>query len=142
MRYRAKFGLLGWIYVALPCWLIVRKVSSLNSGHRNGALGLLFVVLCVVFGFQRVLNHIFIYWEVDSSGLRERCLWNERSIPWQEVTRISGWMPEHPWSDSLALHYARSAPLSDSGTVVAAPEDRQQFLTHLHRYAPKATFDV
>ena len=130
------------MYVALPCWLIVLRVSSLNSGHRSDALGSLFVILFVVFGLQRVMNHIFIYWEVNSSGLRECCLWNEKTIPWQEVTRISGWLPEQPWSDSLAIHYARSAPLSDSGTVVATPQDRQQFLADLHRYAPKAAFDA
>jgi hypothetical protein len=122
------------------CFLIVLKISELKSGHHNAALSPV-ALIWIFFGLWRTLSQIFIYWDVDSSGLRERRLWNERTIPWQEVTRVSGWM-DRPSSDALAVHYARSAPLSDSGTVVATPEDRQQFLADLHRYAPQAAFDV
>jgi hypothetical protein len=140
MRFRAKFGLQGWLSVAMLCFLIVLKISELKSGHHNAALSPL-VLMWIVFGLGRVLSQIFIYWDVDSTGVRERRLWSERTIPWQEVTRVSGWM-DRPSSDALVLHYARPAPLSDSGTVVAAPDDRQQFLSDLHRFAPQATFDV
>jgi hypothetical protein len=140
MRFRAKFGLHGWLSVAMLCFLIVLKISELKSRHHNAALSPL-LLMWIVFGFGRVLIQIFVYWDVDSTGLRERRLWSKRAIPWQEVIRVSGWM-DRPSSYALAIDYARPAPLSDSGTVVAAPEDRQQFLSDLHRFAPQATFDV
>jgi hypothetical protein len=81
-----------------------------------------------------------VYWDLDSAGLHERRLWGERKIPWQEVIRVSAWNPEQTSSDFLAVHYARSAPMSDRGSVIANPDDRKQFLAGLRRYAPLTVF--
>jgi hypothetical protein len=42
----------------------------------------------------------------------------------------------------LQVDYARPAPMSDRGHVLANPEDREQFIRTLRRFAPQATFDV
>ena len=89
-----------------------------------------------------VLTKLFVYWDVNSGCLRERRLWNTKEVAWQEVTHVGAWNPKQPASDTLAIHYARSTPMSDRGDVIAAPEDRQQFIAALRRFAPHATFDV
>jgi len=136
MRFRAKFGLLGWVYVGSALLVLVLRLSR---GHHNEVLTTLAVFLPVFAAFK-ILAQIFIYWDLDSAGLHERRLWGEKRIPWQEVTRVSAWN-ERPSSDFLAVHYARSAPMSDQGSVIANP-DRDHFLADLRRYAPLAVFDV
>jgi hypothetical protein len=138
MRFRAKFGLLGWAYVGSALLVLVLR---LGRGHHNDVLATLAVFLPVFAAFK-ILAQIVVYWDLDSVGLHERRLWGERQIPWQEVTRVSAWNPERPSSDFLAVHYARSAPMSDRGSVIANPDDRDQFLADLRRYAPLAVFDV
>jgi hypothetical protein len=128
MRFRAKFGLLGWVYVGLTLLILVLRLSR---GHHNEVLTTLAVFLPVSAAFK-ILAQIFIYWDLDSAGLHERRLWGEKKIPWQEVTRVSAWN-ERPSSDFLAVHYARSAPMSDQGSVIANPDDRDHFLADLRR---------
>lgn len=90
----------------------------------------------------RTLSQAFIYWDVDPEGLRERRLLSTRSIPWQEVVHVGSWRPNQPASDYLEIDYARPAPISDRGTVIANPEDRSGFISALRRFAPQANFDV
>jgi hypothetical protein len=142
MRYRAKFGILGWLYVALPCFVILLKISGFRSGIHSSLLTYSYVGLVSFLGLVRVSRQIFTYWQLDSSGLRERMLWRQRDISWQEVARVSGYPCSQPGSNSLSIDYARPAPLSDRGTIIANPENRRQFLADLHRFAPQAVYDV
>jgi hypothetical protein len=88
---------------------------------------------------QQVLFHLFIYWDLDADHLHERRLWNTRDVGWQEVTHIGPWGQS---SQYLVVDHARLAPMSDSGSLIANPEDRSGFISALHRYAPQASFDV
>lgn len=90
----------------------------------------------------RGLNQGFIYWEIDNDGLRERRLWHSKQVPWQDVVHVGSWHPNQPSSDYLEIDYARPAPMSDRGSVIANPEDRSGFLAALHRFAPNADFEV
>ena len=135
MRFRAKFGALGWCWVGLACLALVLWFSGL----RSGTLGWL-VICYALMALQRVLMQIFVYWDVDDDGLRERCLRNTREVAWREVQHVGGW--PKPWSDSLAIDFARPAPLSDRGSIIANPEDREEFISTLRRFAPQAAFDV
>jgi len=101
-------------------------------------LALCFVSMAV----QRALFQAFIYWEVNPSHLRERRLWNTKEIPWKDVVHIGCWHLNEPSSDYLEIDYARPAPLSDRGSVIANPEDRSGFLAALHRFATQANVDV
>lgn len=139
MRFRAKFGLLGWVYVAFASFVIV---LILSPRQHHGDQRFFAVLPTLVLAVLRILSQIFIYWEINSDGLRVRRFWDEKTIPWQEVTRVGAWNPKHASSDVLAIDYFRSAPMSDQGSVIANPEDRQQFLANLRRYAPQAVFDV
>jgi hypothetical protein len=137
MRFRAKFGALGWCWAGLAGFVLVLWSSGLRTGGFGG-----FSVLIVLLAIQRVLLHAFVYWDVLSDGLRERRLWNTREVAWREVQHVGGWRPSQPSSDSLAIDFARPAPLSDRGSIIANPEDREEFIAALRRFAPQAAFDV
>ncbi len=137
MRFRAKFGALGWCWVGLACFVVVLLCSGLRAGGFGD-----FAVLIVLFAMQRVLLHAFTYWDVLSDCLRERRLWNTREVAWREVQHVGGWRPSQPSSDSLAIDFARPAPLSDRGSIIAHPEDRSAFIAALRKFAPQAAFDV
>ena len=137
MRFRAKFGALGWCYVGLACFFAFLWISGdRHVGFVSLVLGFSLLTL------QRVLNHIFVYWDIDSIRLFERRLWNTREIPWCEITNIASWTPDQPSSDFLEVSFARPAPMSDRGSVIANPEDREAFIAALHKFAPQAEFDV
>ena len=138
MRFRAKFGFLGWAYIAMALFALLLKISP---GRPSEVLGL-FAILWTVFAALRILFQIFIYWDLDSSGLHEQRLWGKRNVAWQEVTRVSAWNPKQPASATLAVDFARPAPMSDRGRVIANPENHQRFLAELRRYAPQAIFEV
>lgn len=135
MRFRAKFGLIGWGYVAFA--LLVLMFTPWHDRQRN-----YFNVPMLIFAAMRITSYFFVYWDVDATGLHERRFWGERKIPWQEVRRVSAWVETQPWSDTLAVHYSRPAPMSDAGSIIASPDGRRQFIAYLRRYAPSAQFDV
>jgi hypothetical protein len=137
MRFRAKFGALGWCWVSIACFVLVLWFSGLHS-RKIDFLAVIFVILASL----RVLNQILIYWDLNSDSLREHRLWNKKEVAWVEVTHVGSWHPKQPSSDYLAIDYFSSAPLSHQGRIVACPEDRAGFLAALRKFAPQAVFDV
>ena len=75
-------------------------------------------------------------------SFRAHSFWTLKEVPWEEVTHVGSYFPIQPSSDLLAVEHARPAPMSDSGRILADPQDREQFLATLRRYAPQATFEV
>jgi hypothetical protein len=122
----------------MACLVIILQVSP---GHHNRSLGFM-SFFWIINASTIVLTNVLVYWDVNSNCLRERRLWHTREVAWSEVTHVGAWNPEQPASDTLAIHYARPAPMSDKGDVIANPDDRQQFIAALRRFAPQATFDV
>lgn len=91
---------------------------------------------------MRVFQNRFVYWDVESAGLCEHRFWKTKAVPWEEITQVSGFFTgKHP-SLTITVDYSRSAPMSDRGHILADPEDRDQFIAALRRYAPNASFDV
>jgi hypothetical protein len=85
---------------------------------------------------------IFIYWDVDDDGLRERRLWKTKEVAWRNVRHVGAWNPSQPASDYLAIDFARPAPTPGRSRIIAHPEDRTAFIAALRRFAPQAVFDV
>jgi hypothetical protein len=137
MLFRARFGALGWCQVSLATFALFLWLSGLHS--RSISILAFFLALIAL---QRVFNYAFIYWELDSKSFRERRFWNTKEIQWGEVTHVGSFIPSQPSSDYLEVDFARPALMSESGRIIAHPEDRQQFLASLHRFAPQAHFDV
>lgn len=134
MRFRPKFGLQGWSWVALGCL----STLLLARAHSNRLLWSVWPILALQFIFGKV----FIYWEVDASGLHERRFWRRKEIAWDEITHVGSWIPSQPGSDYVAVDYGRPAPMSDRGSVIANPADRAEFIAALRRFAPQADFEV
>ena len=90
MRFRAKFGALGYCWVGLAClWTVL----LLFGPHRDRTV--LFTFTSASAALLRILNHRFIYWDVQDDRLRERRLWRAKEIAWQEITHVK------PWTNNL-----------------------------------------
>jgi hypothetical protein len=139
MRFRTKFGLLEWVWVAVACMIVL--ILLLDSGHKSPYRGLI-AAYWVLWAFVQAVSRFFVYWVLDSSGLRERRFWNTREIPWNEVTRVGSLNPKQPASGLLEVDFARPAPMSDRGHILAHPQDREHFIRALRRFAPQADFEV
>jgi hypothetical protein len=138
MRFRAKFGALGWIWVFLACDYIFDLIAGV--GHKSTQHPYL-AVLYMLLASQVVLNHFLTYWEMDSSSLRVRYFWTTREIAWAEVTHVGG-ANGRPSSGFLDVYYARPAPMSERGHFLANPNDRRAFVEELRKFAPQAEFEV
>lgn len=139
MRFRSKFGLLSWTYVSLALFGIVLRFGP---GHRSGHPQTFVLVVYIMCAAIYVIPQLLVYWDLSPEFLHERRLWSERNIAWEEVTRVSAWGQDPLSSSTLAIDYYRPAPMSDRGTIVANPIDRQQFLAEIRRHAPQATIEV
>jgi hypothetical protein len=138
MRFRAKFGALGWIFVSLACasiFILIVGVGHKSAQHRYLA------VVYMLLASQMVLYHFFTYWEMDSSSLRVHYFWTTKEIAWAEVTYVGG-ANGRPSSAFLDVYYARSAPMSERGHLLANPNDRRAFIEELRKFAPQAEFEV
>jgi hypothetical protein len=138
VKYRAHFGLFGWLQVGTACLCLI---LILSRGGHTFKVGLFPGFTICMLALQRVLNHLFTYWKLEQDGLRVRSMLFEKAIAWGEITSVSGFNG-NAGSSTLELDYARTGPLSDRGSVLANPEDRNEFLQGLHRFAPHATFEV
>ena len=72
--------------------------------------------------------------------MKERRLWQTREVPWIEVTQVGPAFKRN--SEFLAIDFARSAPMSDRGTITANPIDMKEFVAALRRFAPQSSFEL
>jgi hypothetical protein len=139
MKFRTKFGPQGWFVVSLACaYGYVVLLSPRGSPHSAWGFT---AAVWVWWAFLRILSYLFTYWELDSSSLRQHSYWSTKEVAWEEVTHVGG-LNGRPSSAVLEVDYARPAPMSDRGHILASPEDRQQFIAALRRFAPQAAFEV
>jgi len=99
--------------------------------------GWILLSLCVLLVLLAVLVYCFTYWDLDCTSLRQRKLWKEQKITWQEVTRVGrlGF-----GANVVKISYGHS--VEDYGWLLAAPRNRGDFIDTLRRYAPHAEFDL
>jgi len=135
MRFRARFGAVDYFWIAGLCLYIVLPFVMPNRGLHFAQ------ILSIAVASFQILTKTLTWWDLDSDGLKERRLWYTREIPWREVLRVGG-LNSRPASRILAIDYARPAPMSDRGQILASPGDRAQFLAALHRFVPTADFEV
>jgi hypothetical protein len=138
MRFRAKFGLIGWCVVFITCFNVFDSLSIKHSFSSWGVGDTFLAILAL----QWTLIKTLTYWKMGAGSLHERRLWNAKDIDWQEVTHVGASDSEHPDSGYVTIDYARPSPMSDRGRILADPADRALFLATLHKFAPQAEFDV
>lgn len=140
MRFRTKFGAQGYCLVSLA--ILYGCFALFGPHHLQRSMWGFAAAVWLWWAFVRIMSQLFNYWELDSDSFRIRSLWSTREIPWQEVTRVGSFNPKQPSSGFLEVDYARPAPMSARGHILANPEDREQFIAAMHRFAPQATFEV
>lgn len=138
MRFRYKFGALDGAWVWLALFMTVLWSSA--HGHRSTNLSIL-AASWIFLAALRVSNHLFVYWDLDSTGIRERRFWGIKQIPWSEVTLVQG-LNGSPSSNFLEVWSSRPSPISASDRVLAYPGNREEFIAALRRFAPQANFEV
>ncbi|MGA3046366.1 MAG: hypothetical protein ABSD67_07060 [Terracidiphilus sp.] len=134
-----KFGVDGWSQVAI---VFIWAVSWFTERHStdSGIIG--FFILIVIVPSLLALSRYFVYWDLNSHRLRERCFWSKKELTWDKVTRVSKFLPGVPWDRTVAVWYVNPSSRSGSSYIVVNPAERQQFISELQGFAVNATFEV
>ena len=141
MKFRAKFGVDGWLWMLLGLFQIFSSLR-VNFGLRAPGISLIGVGAGIVLGSVPLLRSLFLSWEFDYASLRERAFLRvTHDIPWHDVTEVSEFIPGSK-DDTLAVWYQNPKAKSGRSYLVARPNERQQFLDGVHKFAPTATIDV
>jgi hypothetical protein len=143
MKFRAKVQPLALNYLAVAvinfiCRLHAGKTLGLFSARCYGFGALIWLLVSLIV----FVRQNFIYWELDSTSLRQLWFWKKTAIHWQEVTRIGLMNYKRPASSGLEIDYIHAGPMTERGTMLANPVGREQFIAALRQFAANATFDV
>ena len=141
VKFRAKFGLDGCLWVLLGLFQIFSSLRG-HFGLRAPGISLIGVATGLALALVPLVRSMFLYWEFDLASFRERAFLRvTHNIPWHDITRVNEFIPGSE-DDTLAVWYQNPKSKSGSSFLTARPNQRQQFLEALHKYAPTATIDV
>jgi hypothetical protein len=141
VKFRAKFGLDGCLWVLLGLFQIFSSLRG-HFGLRAPGISLIGVATGLAIALVPLVRSMFLYWEFDLASFRERAFLRvTHNIPWHDITRVNEFIPGSE-DDTLAVWYQNPKSKSGSSFLTARPNQRQQFLEALHKYAPTATIDV
>jgi len=137
MRFEPRFGLGDLYTFSIGCLFLCLGLASRFSGSsRSWSIGeIVTAIVYILVALFLALRRYSVYWEVNSDCLRARSFWTVKEVAWVEVTHVGSFPKNSPSSDTFAVDYIR-------GQIVADPEDRQQFISALRRFAPQAEFEV
>ncbi len=139
MRFRAKFGLISWVFLAFALFAGLLLTTGPNRASRSLRFLALYFSLMTA---NQLLRHFFVWWDITPGAFHERRLWSTKTILSNAITEVSSW-PEktNPWG-TLAIRFLRSAPPFVKDTVIARPADRDAFLAAIRDHAPHALINV
>jgi hypothetical protein len=141
VKFRAKFGLDGYLWVVLGMFQIFSSLRG-HFGLRAPGISLIGVATGLALAMVPLFRCLFLSWEFDLASFRERAFLRvTHQIPWRDITRVNEFIPGSE-DDTLAVWYQNPKSKSGSSFLTARPNQRQQFLEALHKYAPTATIDV
>ncbi|MGA9673003.1 MAG: hypothetical protein WBQ94_27635 [Terracidiphilus sp.] len=149
MRFREKSGPLGWVYVLLMClygcdficsifWHQPSTSSIILAFRGLAAAGWAGVVL------RLFLNRRYGYWDLDSDGLHKRRLESKKdvTIQWDKVIAVRNLFPSMIWDETLSVYYESPASKLGFSHITAVPENRNDLIAALRKFAPQAKFNV
>jgi hypothetical protein len=141
MRFRSKFewpllaGSVMWFGLSLA-WFHKQPHEAIGWAYLFIGIVQLLLAAWVVVGY------FLFWWEVGESGLVQRMFWSERTIPWEEITRVGHWGKRKWTRDCLFVAYARTGPMSDRGELRIQPVEFDALVSALRDHAPQAEFDL
>ena len=141
MRFRSKFE---WpLLAALVMWFGLCLAWFHKQPHEAIGWAYLFIGIVNLLLVALLVGSYFTFcWEIGESGLVQRTLWSERTIPWDEITRVGHWGKTKRASGSLVLAYARTGPMSHRGELRIQPVEFDALVRALRDHAPQAEFDL
>ncbi len=140
MRFRAKFGLMGWFWTMMACFYAYILLFRWRPTMFGVAVISIFLIALL-----QIASRLSVHWYLDEVSLRVQSFGTRKEVVWAEVTHVGGQaslIPGETSSACLRVDYARPAPMSEKGYILATPDDRPQFIAALRRFAPHATFEV
>jgi hypothetical protein len=146
MRFRAKFGLYGWVSALFSCFYVYDfffwrgpSTSTIISVLRGFAAATLAFGALLLFISRR--NS---YWDLDCDGLHQRQFGRnmEFTIPWDKVVAVRNLIPGFGWDGTVSVYYDFPASKLGFKHITTVPERRNELIAALRRFAPQATFTV
>lgn len=141
MRFRSKFEWRALVFFTMWFGLCLgwfHKQPREAIGWAYLVIGIIWLLLAALM----VSSYFLFWWEIGESGLVQRMFWSERTIPWDEVTRVGLWGKRKWTHGCLVLGYARTGPMSDRGEVRIQPVEFDALVRALRDHAPQAEFDL
>jgi hypothetical protein len=139
MLFRSKFTSLQ----LLAALLWIGLSFAWFHKHPHELIGQAYLLLGILQLGIAITTYFFVWWRIDESGLTQRRLFSNRTIPWNEITRIGPWQPHSkPIPQWLSVEYSRSAPMSNRGELLIQPADRNTLVRTLRTHAPKADYEI
>jgi len=141
MRFRSKFE---WRALGFFTMWFALCLGWFHKQPR-GAIGWAYLVIGIVYLLLMALligGYFSFRREICESGLVQRLFWNERKIPWDEITRVGRWGKRKWTRDCLVVAYARTGPMSDRGELRIQPVEFDALVRALRDHAPEAEFDL
>lgn len=141
MRFRGKFH---WLQAATSALWIGLSCAWIHKSSAPPSLRVTYLItgilqLCALLFY---LSTYFTWWDIGKDELVQRRLWGVRRIPWDQIARVGPWRlskkPRYTW---IEVDYVRPSPLSDQGTLLMQPEDREALISALRSHAPQAEFE-
>src|ERR1700679_2870839 len=141
MRFRSKFE---WpMLAASAIWFGLCLAWFHKQPHEAIGWAYLFIgIVQLLLVALLVGSYLSFSWEVGGSGLVQRHFWSERTIPWDEITRVGHWGKTKRTHGCLVLAYARTGPMSDRGELRIQPAEFDALVRALRDHAPQAQFDL
>jgi hypothetical protein len=146
MRFRKRFGLLGWVNVFGACfyafdWFVGRSssTSAIILALRGFAIAAFSCAALLM-----ILDSRSVYWELDSNGLHQ-CRFGsakELTVAWDEVIVVRDVIPGLRLDGTVAVYYKFPGSKLGFKRIVVLPERRNELIAALRRFAPQATFTV
>src|ERR1017187_3098526 len=122
MRFKKKFGIEGWFWVTMACFSVFSVAYASVCARHIDDFAVIMFISYAAFGLLNILSLHFVYWELDASCIRIHRFWSVREIAWDKVTQVGNFHPDYAPSNYLEIHYIRSAPRSNLGSITPNPK--------------------
>lgn len=138
MKFRPKFGLIGWIFAFNA---LLFDLSWFITGHETifGKIDAVTMTALTIFQAQRTR---LTYWRVDNGFLYEQRFWKSRIVPCGQIQRVSAQTWKRSKPRFIAIDWFQGGTIEKAGRLYADPANPPQFIRALQQFVPENAFDI
>jgi len=140
MKFRQKFGWLGWISLGMICLTTEEIIRSRDFDLR--ALSVVSLLSWMFVLSTQVTAIAFIYFRVENEGLFYRRFRKTRFLRWDELTRVWSSGNYMPWMKSIQIEYLERTPEIHIGNLAIQPKNYDGLVRALRDHALQAKVDL